>query len=212
MRQQGARAIGIDYNAEYCGIARLRGLRYGLAASVITGQGEALPLKSASINTILSYEVIEHVFDQSKFLEELCRVISPNGRVFITVPNRWAPYGGHYHPWGISYLPRPVAQWLIERFTKRGKGDDVAAGLQKLTEMPYFSRWRFFSMCRRVGFVPYDISRSNLLHGRGSRRFGRAMWFFHTLKRSGLLRPMYAVWNHTVTKRWHFMLTQSSST
>lgn len=125
--QEGVRTIGLDICYDYCVITKLRGMRYGLDTSVVCGAGEAIPLKDASVDVILCYETIEQVFNPMALLREIRRIIRPNGLVFITAPNRWTLYDHHYHLWGISYLPRRGADWLIERLG-RGKGNDVSAG------------------------------------------------------------------------------------
>jgi len=48
---------------------------------------EQLPFADGSFNKIVCAEVLEHVADKNIALQELLRVLSPNGRLAITVPN-----------------------------------------------------------------------------------------------------------------------------
>ena len=55
-------------------------MRFGLA--------EDLPIKTASVDVVVSVETLEHVFDLDKTLEEFARVLNPNGlrKIFVQVP------------------------------------------------------------------------------------------------------------------------------
>ena len=58
--------------------------------------GKNLPFNDSSFSNVVSFEVIEHVFDISSFLDEVNRVLKPNGTFLISVPFAWdeheAPY------------------------------------------------------------------------------------------------------------------------
>lgn len=188
---------------EYCVITKLRGLRYGLQARVINGSAENLPLKDQSVDLIFCYEVIEHVFDPEKMLQEIRRVIRPNGCVFITVPNRWAPYDHHYHLWGINYLPRPIAEKVIQ-VLGRTKGADVSAGVQRLSDMHYFSFHSFTKLAKKVGFVLFDVREDKLMRGLvKDNKIGRILRLLRKLR---LLKLIYRLYRFTIMDEWHFML------
>jgi len=48
---------------------------------------EACPVENERYDVIIASEIIEHVFDTDFFIEELKRVLKPNGRIIITTPN-----------------------------------------------------------------------------------------------------------------------------
>jgi SAM-dependent methyltransferase len=64
---------------------------------------EALPYPDNQFDTILSHEVLEHVQDDRKSIQEMVRVLKPGGRVIIFVPNRWYPFETHVHYWKGTY-------------------------------------------------------------------------------------------------------------
>jgi SAM-dependent methyltransferase len=83
---------------------------------VLNGAGESLPFPDGKFDLVLSHEVLEHVSDDRKCLEEIVRVLKQGGRLVLFVPNRGYPFETHgiywkgrYHfgnKFGVNYLPR----------------------------------------------------------------------------------------------------------
>jgi SAM-dependent methyltransferase len=68
-----------------------------------------LPFDSNSIENILTFQVLEHVFNPDIFLSEINRVLKKDGNILITVPFMWdeheQPYDyGRYSSFGIEDL------------------------------------------------------------------------------------------------------------
>lgn len=86
LARTAASAIGIDASADAVGYAREHytapNLRF-LQASC-----EALPLRAASVDLAVVFEVIEHLADWRSLLAELRRVMAPAGRLIISTPNK----------------------------------------------------------------------------------------------------------------------------
>ena len=84
--------------------------------------GEALPYAAGRFDVVLSHEVIEHVADDRRCLQEMLRVTKVGGRILLFCPNRWYPFETHGHYWRgqyhfgntplISYLPAPLRDTL----------------------------------------------------------------------------------------------------
>ncbi len=94
---------------------------------------ETLPYRDNLFDTILSHEVLEHVLDDRKSIQEMVRVLKPGGRVIIFVPNRWYPFETHGHYWRgqyhfgntplINYLPDALRNRLaphVRAYTGHG--------------------------------------------------------------------------------------------
>ncbi|RMD95949.1 MAG: class I SAM-dependent methyltransferase, partial [Calditrichaeota bacterium] len=62
--------------------------------------GDRLPVRSQSIDMAISFEVLEHVADESTALQELYRVLKPGGQLILSVPNKWWIFETHG-----AYLP-----------------------------------------------------------------------------------------------------------
>ena len=48
--------------------------------------GDTLPFQDASIDNLVCFEVLEHVFNFNRLIEEMYRVLRPGGKALITVP------------------------------------------------------------------------------------------------------------------------------
>lgn len=103
-------AIGLDIEHERTVQARQKTPR------VVCGAGEFLPFPADSFDLILSHEVLEHVQDDRKAIQEMVRTLRPGGRLVLFCPNRGYPFETHGMYWRgkyrfgniplINYLPR----------------------------------------------------------------------------------------------------------
>ena len=78
------RVLALDYDAAT--VAHVRA-RYP-AVEVAQGNLVALPLPDASVDVVVNFQVIEHLWDQPQFITECLRVLRPAGRLLISTPNR----------------------------------------------------------------------------------------------------------------------------
>jgi SAM-dependent methyltransferase len=63
------------------------------------GDGQELPFEDESFDYVLCFETMEHVPSPARLLEELARVVRPDGRVFVSIP--WVPRT-YVHPRDFS--------------------------------------------------------------------------------------------------------------
>jgi SAM-dependent methyltransferase len=71
--------------------------------------GKTLPFEDSSFDVIVSFEVLEHVFNIEEVLLELQRVLTENGQLLISVPFVWneheIPYDyARYTSFGITHI------------------------------------------------------------------------------------------------------------
>jgi SAM-dependent methyltransferase len=85
MRIAGHEAIGVDIDAEV--IAYCTKTYPGIDARVCSG--DQLPFPDHSFDTVLSFDVFEHIPDSDKHLREVRRVLEPGGRYLLQTPNKW---------------------------------------------------------------------------------------------------------------------------
>jgi SAM-dependent methyltransferase len=103
--------------------------------------GVQLPFESSSFDIVLSNHVIEHVGTaqaQKAHLEELSRVMAPDARGYLAVPNRWMLVEPHFHLAFLSWIPEGLRSPYV-RLRRRGVAYDCrpltkAAADQLLTD------------------------------------------------------------------------------
>jgi len=99
----------------------------------LVAAAENLPYPDNYFDTVLSHEVLEHVQDDAKAIQEIIRVLKSGGRAAIFTPNRWYPFETHGHYWRgeyhfgntplVNYLPNALRDRLaphVRTYTKRG--------------------------------------------------------------------------------------------
>ncbi|MER5669825.1 class I SAM-dependent methyltransferase [Pseudonocardia alni] len=76
--------LALDYDATTVAHVRARYPRVGVARANLV----ALPVPDGSVDVVVSLQVIEHLWEQERFLRECRRVLRPGGRLMVSTPNR----------------------------------------------------------------------------------------------------------------------------
>lgn len=114
----GRAGIGIDVSLEWLVVARQLILESGGRPMLAAAMGEALPLADGSVGGVVSLDTIEHVGDQRKYLEEINRVMAPEGVAAFSTPNRYSLSAEpHVGVWGVGWLPRRWQAGYVQRRT-----------------------------------------------------------------------------------------------
>jgi SAM-dependent methyltransferase len=116
----GARSVtGIEPGERQCSEGREFAAIHQVAASFKSGMGECLPLAADRFDCIVCYDVLEHVSDPSKTLEECLRVLRPGGSLFAVFPPFYHPTGAHFDGW-LSKMPWPNVLFPSPALVKAG--------------------------------------------------------------------------------------------
>jgi len=159
----GYDAVGLDVNMEYLNIVREKAKVANLAVKLIKAQAESLPIPKESFDFVILSEVTEHVEDPEKLLKECYRVLRPGGKVYASFHNRFGPYDHHYHLWFINWLPRFMADEVLDLIGK-AKGEDKKAGRQKLSQMHYFTYKEARGLIEKCNFKCFDMREEQVLN------------------------------------------------
>jgi O-antigen biosynthesis protein len=65
--------------AQYAAVSNLR---------FVQGSCDAIPLAAASVDVVVSFETLEHIAEHDAFLREIKRVLTPDGLLIISTPNK----------------------------------------------------------------------------------------------------------------------------
>lgn len=76
--------VGLDYDASAAAHVRLRYPAVGM----LRGNLAQLPFADDTVDVVVNFQVIEHLWDQGQFLDECFRVLAPGGVLLISTPNR----------------------------------------------------------------------------------------------------------------------------
>jgi len=108
--------------------------KYGSeGCSFIHYEGDKIPFKNDTYDAVVSFQVIEHIEDDHRFLQEVNRVLKKNRPVLITTPNRETRLGPDEEPWNEfhvrEYSKKQLQELLSQHFNKvqvfgvRGEGN-----------------------------------------------------------------------------------------
>jgi SAM-dependent methyltransferase len=78
------RVVAVDYDAAT--IAHV-GTRYP-RVQVLAANLAAVPMPDASVDVVVNFQVIEHLWDQPQFITECLRLLRPGGLLLMSTPNR----------------------------------------------------------------------------------------------------------------------------
>lgn len=98
--------VALDYDETTC---RHVSVAYPQVAPVRTNLAR-LPFATNCVDVLLSCQVLEHLWDPMRFMNEARRVVRPGGRVIVTTPNRIT-----FSP-GLGRGERPTNPFHVEEF------------------------------------------------------------------------------------------------
>jgi SAM-dependent methyltransferase len=78
------RVIALDYDEATVAHVRAHYPR----VDVMHGNLAELPLADGSVDAVVNFQVIEHLWDQAQFVSECARVLRPSGLMMVSTPNR----------------------------------------------------------------------------------------------------------------------------
>jgi SAM-dependent methyltransferase len=115
-----ARSVtGIEPGERQCAEGRDFAAAHQVAASFQVGAGECLPLAAECFDCIVCYDVLEHVSDPGKTLEECLRVLRAGGSLYAVFPPFYHPTGAHFDGW-LSKMPWPNVFFPCPALVKAG--------------------------------------------------------------------------------------------
>ncbi|MBV9358517.1 MAG: methyltransferase domain-containing protein [Chloroflexi bacterium] len=114
LAQVAKSVIGIDSSVESVVFAQANYARANLR--FIHGDARSISLPDHSVDIVVSFETIEHFYEQEQFLREVKRVLRPGGRFVVSSPERdvYSPAGGPVNPHHVRELTRGELTRLLQ--------------------------------------------------------------------------------------------------
>jgi 2-polyprenyl-6-hydroxyphenyl methylase / 3-demethylubiquinone-9 3-methyltransferase len=130
--QIGCQVTGIDPSVSSIDTARAHALQMGLSIDYRVGVGEALSFDDAAFDVVYCCDVLEHVADPAKVIEESARVLRPGGVFFYDTINRtllsrlliigifqelpWTRFApAHFHEWTQFIKPSELESYMARQ-------------------------------------------------------------------------------------------------
>jgi SAM-dependent methyltransferase len=106
-REYSDDVFGVDIDEEKVEIASRT------LPNIYEAPAETLPFPDASFDVIMLHEVIEHVQDDRRSIQEAFRCLKPGGEIIIYAPNRLYPFETHGFYLGKQFVFRllPFINW-----------------------------------------------------------------------------------------------------
>jgi SAM-dependent methyltransferase len=135
-------------------------------AHLVAGNLPPLPYPDASFDSVVSFQVIEHIQDDVLFLKEIHRVLRPGGVALITTPNR--PLSLSRNPWHIreytaeelSALARSIFH-VVEMKGVSGNDKVMTYHARNRVSVNRLMRWDILNLQHRLPAamlrIPYDL-------------------------------------------------------
>lgn len=106
-------AMGADFSSEALAFCRKRAL-----PRLVQGNGEALPIRSDSLDLVTAMDSLEHIPHDNAALGEIFRILKPGGKLLVTVPAFGFLWSEHDE--ALQHLRRYTASELTAKMRLAG--------------------------------------------------------------------------------------------
>ncbi len=120
-----AAVLALDYDPVTTTHAGRRYPRVGVARANLV----ALPVRDGGCDAVVSLQVIEHLWEQERFLRECRRVLRPGGALLLSTPNRLTFSPGRDTPLNPFHTRELAAGELADLIRDAGFADVEVLGL-----------------------------------------------------------------------------------
>ena len=128
----------LEYDKDCCDF-----LKDKTGIDAVNGSLTDLPFNEGEFDLVCAFDVIEHIEDDKKAVEEINRVLKPNAQYFITVPAFQFLWSNH-----------DVVNHHFRRYTKKGIDGIFKDSAFITSYSTYFNFWLFFP----IAFVRFILN------------------------------------------------------
>ena len=151
--ESGHRVHGLDVNEPLLTLAKQRAVESHYDIDFRLGSATALPWPDGSMDVCMVPELLEHVAEWETCLQEFCRVLRPNGILFLTTSNKLCPVQQEFNLPLYSWYPAPIKH-KVERLAVTTRPD--LANFAKYPAVNWFSFYGLRRYLSQFGFDSMD--------------------------------------------------------
>src|SRR3989344_2995802 len=140
--EAGAEVAGLEVNPVLLSIATQNLKERNLHADLRLYDGSVFPFPDRRFDYAFSVSVLEHVSVPQQLLKEVSRILKPDGKFYLAFPNRISPKETHTGIWGLNYVSRSAAQFLLRSILKRNTVEEI--------NLHFVSYWMMKRLTRRA--------------------------------------------------------------
>ena len=120
--KENSKVLSLDIDPERVKRSKIRAEEEGVEVNFVVADGLRLPFRSFSFDIIICNDLIEHVPEPQRLMEDCNRVLKKGGILYLQTPNRMSPYeiihDSHYGLFGVSLMSYSVAKWYVTKVRK----------------------------------------------------------------------------------------------
>ena len=124
--------VGADVDKETLIINNRRD--FGRIIHFVVADATTLPFRDGSFDAVSSSEVIEHVRNPERMIEDVSRVLAPGGRAVITTPSYRSLWFFIEKLWSMRARSRDYVECHVSHFTKSSLIETIEKGGLRVTE------------------------------------------------------------------------------
>jgi ubiquinone/menaquinone biosynthesis C-methylase UbiE len=121
--EAGAECYGLDVNSYFIDISKTRFKEMKLKHKEIKkwkGGGYGIPYPEDFFDFVICTDTLHHAPNRKHFIREICRVLKPGGKIFVSEERRWFPTyvlkSPHDNMPFTVLLPRSLRSWIEKNF------------------------------------------------------------------------------------------------
>jgi 2-polyprenyl-6-hydroxyphenyl methylase/3-demethylubiquinone-9 3-methyltransferase len=184
---------GLDINGDLLALAKQRAVNVGYTIDYRLGSATELPWPDESMDVCLAPELLEHVVDWKKCLQEAARILRPGGVLALSTTNKLCPIQHEFNLPAYSWYPASIKRYIENLAVTTRPGLANFATYPAVNWFTFYSLREFLSGRELVCFDRFDVIdvgrkgfignvAVSLIH-----RFSLVRWFAHVLSPATLM-------------------------
>ncbi len=151
--EQGHRVHGLDVNEPLLKLGGERAAASGYNIDFRLGSAVSLPWADNSMDVCIALELLEHVAEWRKCLDEFVRVLRPGGVLYFSTTNCLCPWQQEFKLFGYSWYPAPLKRHY-ERLASTTR--PALANHAIYPAVNWFTPYQLHKEMRRRGLQSFD--------------------------------------------------------